>query len=155
MDEITTHISAARGDLRTAAAAVARERQRSTRPSRRERRERLPSAVVRGSLDDGLKICLSLLESDPGRFEAAAVAWHRRWCAELSGVGFAESQRALSALAALAGKDPATAGRALRATCRSHGLDEPASVLDAWLRQRSEAAGASQPELQGEDLPAA
>ena len=100
-------------------------------------RERLPSAVVRGSLDDGLKVCLGLLASDPDRFEPAAVAWHTRWCAELSGIGFAESRAALSALEALAGADPAAAGRALHAACRRHGLDEVGTVLDAWLERRS------------------
>lgn len=101
------------------------------------RRERLPHAVVRGSLDDGLKVCLALLASEPDRFEPAAVAWHRRWCAELSGIGFAESRAALAALEGLIGPHPTAAGRALRAVCLRHGLDEVVTVLDAWLQRRA------------------
>ena len=93
----------------------------------------VPSAVVRGSLDDGLKVCLGLLARDPDRFEQAAVVWHRRWCAHLSGIGFAESRAALSALQGLSGRDPTAAGRELRATCLRHKLDDVAAVLDAWL----------------------
>jgi hypothetical protein len=70
-----------------------------------------PSAVVRGSLADGLTVCLSLLASDPARFEPAAVAWHRCWCAALPGIGFAESRAALSALEGLRGPDLAGAAR--------------------------------------------
>jgi hypothetical protein len=73
------------------------------------KRDPLPSAVVRGSLRDGLLVCLGLLASDPARFEPAAVAWHSRWCAELPGIGFAESRAALSSLEALAGPHPAAA----------------------------------------------
>ena len=93
----------------------------------------LPSAVVHGSLKDGLTVCLALLTREPDRFEPAAVVWHRRWSAQHSGIGFVETRAVLSALEALSGPDPAAAGRALRATCLRHGLDEVASVLDAWL----------------------
>ena len=92
--ELSTHEQPR--SIKTAARAVARERKRAVRRRPRRWREPLPTAVTRGSLDDGLRICLRLLEHDPERFEAAAVAWHRRWCAELPGIGFAESQSALS-----------------------------------------------------------
>ena len=100
-------------------------------------RQPLPSAVVHGSLEDGLTVCLALLTREPDRFEPAAVVWHRRWCAQVSGIGFVESRAALSALEALTGPDPAAAGRALRAACLRHGLDEVASVIDAWLDRGS------------------
>lgn len=106
--------------------------------------ERLPSAVVHGSLDDGLMVCLGLLASE-NRFDAAVVAWHGRWCAELPGIGFAESRAALSALEALTGADPAAAGRALRATCLRYGLAEVAAVLDAWLNPRPRPIAARTP----------
>lgn len=122
--------------IQQAARAVARERKRSVHRRPGKSRRPLPTAVTRGPLDDGLRICLSLLEHDPERFEAAAVAWHRRWCAELPGIGFAESQSALSALSALKGNDPAVAGESLRAACRDHALDKSALVLDAWLVKR-------------------
>jgi hypothetical protein len=35
----------------------------------------LPSAVVRGSLEHGLLVCLALLDHDRACFEPAAVAW--------------------------------------------------------------------------------
>lgn len=103
---------------------------------------RLPSAVVRGPLADGLMVCLGLLARDPDRFEPAAVAWHGRWCARVPGIGFAEAHAALSALEALAGSDPAAAGDALRAACRSHGLDGVATVLDALPERRPRPAAA-------------
>jgi hypothetical protein len=98
-------------------------------------RSQLPSAVVRGSLRDGLLVCLGLLERDSARYEAAAVAWHARWCEELPGVGFAESRGALAALEALAGPDPVAASRNLCAACEHDGLEELAQVIDAWLER--------------------
>jgi len=95
--------------------------------------QQLPSAVVRGSLRDGLIVCLGLLARDPTRYPAAAVAWHARWCRELPGVGFAESLAALSALEALTGPDPVEASRNLCAVCEHDGLDELAHVIEAWL----------------------
>jgi hypothetical protein len=103
---------------------------------------RLPGAVVRGSLDDGMKVCLGLLESDPERFELAAVAWHTRWCAFQACVPFADSRAALAALEALSGQESAAAARALSRACRDVGLDEVAAVLDAWREERSEAVTA-------------
>jgi hypothetical protein len=97
----------------------------------------LPSAVVRGSLADGLTVCLGLLARDPARFEPAAVAWHRRWCAELPGIGFAESRAALTALEGLNTSDPVAAARALRASCRRDGLEDVEEVVDAWLERRA------------------
>jgi hypothetical protein len=95
----------------------------------------VPSAVIRGSLRDGLLVCLGLLATDPERFERAAVVWHRRWCAEQPGIGFAESRAALSALEALPGSDPAAAAAALRSACpRTEGVEE---VLNAWLERDS------------------
>lgn len=134
-------------DLRTAAAAVTRQPRRSSADEKARRP--LPTAVVRGPLDDGLKVLLGLLDSDPQRFEAAAVAWHQRWCGELAGLSFAESEEVLTALAAFTGDDPEAAVRCLRDACRTHGLDPVAAVLDDWLEARS-APGArrhSMPEI--------
>jgi hypothetical protein len=95
----------------------------------------LPSAVVRGSLRDGLLMCLGLLARDPGRYEAAAVAWHARWCQELPGVGFVESLAVLTALEGLAGADPVAASRSLCAACEHDGLRELREVIDAWVER--------------------
>ena len=97
--------------------------------------QQLPSAVVRGSLRDGLIVCLGLLARDPSRYEAAAVAWHSRWCRELPGVGCSESLAALSALEALARPDPVEAGRNLCAVCEHERLEELAQVIEAWLER--------------------
>ena len=109
--------------------------------SRRPRR-RLPSAVVHGSLDDGMQVCLGLLAREPDLFEPAAVAWHARWCAHLHDVAFADSRAALCALEALAGPEPSAGARALCATCQDCGLDEVAAVLREWLERRSPSAAA-------------
>jgi hypothetical protein len=105
----------------------------------RRRAGRVPSAVVRGSLEDGLTVCLGLLASDPERFEPAAVAWYTRWCAFQPGLRFSEARRVLAALDALAGANAPAAARALGASCRQHGLDEVAAVLDTWLELRAAA----------------
>jgi hypothetical protein len=96
----------------------------------------LPSAVVRGSLDHGLLMCLGLLNRDADCFEAAAVAWHARWCEQVPGARIAESRAVLSALEALGGADPPAGARALRDLCRRHQLQDPVTVLDHWLERR-------------------
>jgi hypothetical protein len=98
-------------------------------------RRPVPSAVLRGSLRDGLLVCVGLLATDPERFERAAVVWHRRWCAQQPGIGFAESRAALSALEALSCSDPEAAAADLLAACpETEGVQE---VLDGWLERRS------------------
>jgi hypothetical protein len=100
----------------------------------------LPSAILRGSLDGGLLVCLGLLRRAPERFEAAAVAWHARWCEALPGVGIDESRAALAALKAFEGSDPSSGALALRAHCERHGLDKLTAVIDAWLSRECPAA---------------
>ena len=98
----------------------------------------VPSAVARGSLCDGLIVCLALAVSDPERFEHVAVVWHSRWCAQTPEVGFAESRAVLDALESLAEVDPAAAARALGSACgEGEGLLE---VIDGWLAKRDLAA---------------
>ena len=95
----------------------------------------VPSAVARGSLRDGLLVCLGLLDKDPDRFERAAVVWHRRWCAERPGIGFAESRAVLSALEALSSSDPEAAAADLLSACpETDGVEE---VLERWLEGAS------------------
>ena len=98
----------------------------------------VPSAVARGSLCDGLVMCLALLRSHPERFEHAAAVWHSRWCAQTPGVGFAESRAVLDALESLASVEPAEAARALRSACGdTDGIDD---AIDGWLAKRDQAA---------------
>jgi hypothetical protein len=93
----------------------------------------LPSAVVRGSLEHGLLVCLGFLSHDRDCFEPAAVAWHARWCETVAGARIAESRAVLSALEALGGADPPAGARALRGLCRQHQLQDLTAVLDHWL----------------------
>jgi hypothetical protein len=93
----------------------------------------LPSAVVRGSLEHGLVVCLGLLNRNPDCFEPAAVAWHARWCERIPGTRIAASRAVLSALEALGGADPSAGVRALRDLCQQHQLEDLTAVLDHWL----------------------
>ena len=93
----------------------------------------LPSAIVRGSLEHGLLVCLGLLNRDPDCFEPAAVAWHARWCEQVRDVRITESRAVLSALEALGGGDPSAGARALREQCRQRDLQDLTTVLDHWL----------------------
>ena len=104
--------------------------------------EPLPSAVVRGSLEHGLLVCLGLLSRDPDCFERAAVAWHARWCEQVPGARIAESRAVLSALEALRGVDPSAGARALRDQCRQHELQNLTTVLDHWLELHRQSAAA-------------
>jgi hypothetical protein len=97
----------------------------------------LPSAVVRGSLEHGLLVCLGLLNHDRDCFEPAAVAWHARWCETVPGARIPESRAVLSALEALGGADPSAGARALRGLCQQHQLQGLTAVLDHWLDGRS------------------
>ena len=105
----------------------------------------LPSAVVRGSLEHGLLVCLGFLDHDRDCFEPAAVAWHARWCETVPGARIEESRAVLSALEALRGSDPAAGACALRDRCRQHQLQGPTAVLDHWLEHRRACA----PQRQG------
>jgi hypothetical protein len=59
------------------------------------------------NLPDALSLLLVIAAKDPTRFERAAIRWHGRFETETRGVGFAEAQVLLGALAAL--RDPAPA----------------------------------------------
>ena len=105
----------------------------------------VPSAVLRGSLRDGLLVCLGLLATNPERFERAAVVWHRRWCAQQPEVGFAESRAVLSALEALSCSDPVAAAADLLAACpETDGVQE---VLDGWLEREQRRLKTKEPHV--------
>jgi hypothetical protein len=108
----------------------------------RSRCDPLPSAVVRGSLEHGLLVCLGFLNHDRDCFEPAAVAWHARWCETVRGARIAESRAVLSALEALGGADPSAGARALRDLCQRHQLQGLTAVLDHWLEGRSQLVAA-------------
>jgi len=89
------------------------------------------------SLDDALALCLLLAESDPARFERAAVRWHARLCREVGGLTIDESALALSALRALPGGGGAAGVQALAAICERHGLHQAEARLEEWLVRRA------------------
>jgi hypothetical protein len=102
----------------------------------------LPSAVIRGSLEHGLLVCLGLLNHDRDCFEPTAVAWHARWCETVPGARIADSRAVLSALEVLGGADPSVGARALRGLCQRHQLQGLTAVLDHWLEGRNQPVAA-------------
>lgn len=59
------------------------------------------------ALADALALLLVIERKEPARFEPAAIRWHGRFEVETRGVGFAESEILLGALAALREPVPA------------------------------------------------
>jgi hypothetical protein len=72
-------------------------------------------------LADALGLLL-VLESEPSRFERAALRWHGRYCREMSDVGIAEAQAVLACLAELRGSRPEPAAHALADLVHRHDL---------------------------------
>jgi hypothetical protein len=64
-------------------------------------------------LADALEVVLLLLDSEPSRFERAALRWHGRYCREARDVDLAEAQAVLACLAGLRGSRPEPAAHAL------------------------------------------
>jgi hypothetical protein len=74
------------------------------------------------SLEDALALTALLAESDPARYERAAVRWHGRLSLETRLLTLAESQLAVAALAALPGSGAPAARDALASIGRRHRL---------------------------------
>jgi len=66
------------------------------------------------SLSDALALCLLVREREPARFSRAALRWHARFCAETEGVDLEDARLVLDLLAAIGGREPGRAARALR-----------------------------------------
>ena len=88
------------------------------------------------SFADELTDCLTLLVVDPERFERAAASWHARWCIDLASLTLTESQRALTALGAIAGPRGTDAAGVLRKLCLLHRQRGTPQVLERWIAQR-------------------
>lgn len=65
------------------------------------------------TLADALALTVLIGEEDPARYERAAARWHMRFVQEAKGLGLAESQLALTALAGLRGSPSEAAAAAL------------------------------------------
>jgi hypothetical protein len=83
-------------------------------------------------LDDALELLLLLLDSEPTRFERAALRWHGRYCREVSDVDLAEAQAVLACLAALCGGRPAPAAHALADLVHRRNLGRAGEALNRW-----------------------
>ena len=75
-------------------------------------------------------------DTEPGRWERAALRWHARFVAEVRMVGLGEASAVLGLLAALDGDRGATAARALAELCDRRDLHPVASVLIRWANSR-------------------
>ena len=90
-------------------------------------------------LADALELLLLLLESEPFRFERAALRWHGRYCREVSDVDIAEAQAVLACLVGLRGSRPEPAAHALADLVHRRDLARASEVLNRWgaVRRRS------------------
>jgi hypothetical protein len=84
-------------------------------------------------LADALELLLLLLESEPSRFERAALRWHGRYyCREVSDVDLTEAQAVLACLAGFRGRRPEPAGHALADLVHRRDLARASEVLNRW-----------------------
>jgi hypothetical protein len=87
-------------------------------------------------LVDALELVLLLTESEPVRFERAALRWHARYCAETRDVPLIEAGAVLALLASLCGPRATSSARALAELLDHRGLERAAEVLIAWANAR-------------------
>lgn len=88
-------------------------------------------------LVDALELLLLLLESEPIRFERAALRWHGRYCREVSDVDLAEAQAVLACLAGLRGARTAPAAHALADLVYRRDFARAGEVLNKWGATRA------------------
>jgi hypothetical protein len=81
------------------------------------------------SLPNALALTLLIGEESPERYERAAARWHALFVFEAKGIGLAESQLALAALAALVGPSAEAAAATLAQLARSFGVVSIEAVL--------------------------
>jgi hypothetical protein len=82
------------------------------------------------SLPNALALTLLIGEESPERYERAAARWHALFVFEAKGIGLAESQLALAALAALVGPGSEAAAATLAQLARTLGVIGIEAVLD-------------------------
>jgi hypothetical protein len=84
------------------------------------------------SLPDALELLLLMLDSEPSRFERAALRWHGRYCRELTDVDLVEAQAVLACLAGLRGSRPEPAAHALADLVHRRDLARASEALNRW-----------------------
>jgi hypothetical protein len=89
----------------------------------------LPGPV---QLDDALEMCLAFLELEPKTFDRAAARWAARLVLE-RGLGIADAQLALSAIAALSRGEQRAGAEALICLCERYKLDRGERILNGWI----------------------
>jgi hypothetical protein len=92
-------------------------------------------------LADAFELLLLMLESEPSRFERAALRWHGRYCREVSDVDLAEAQAVLACLAGLRGSRPEPAAHALADLVHRRDLARASEVLNRWGATRAARSG--------------
>jgi hypothetical protein len=83
-------------------------------------------------LADAMVLLLILLESEPSRFERAALRWHGRYCQEVRDVDLIEAQAVLACLAGLRGSRPEPAAHALADLVHRRDLARASEALNRW-----------------------
>jgi hypothetical protein len=81
------------------------------------------------SLPNALALTLLIGEESPERYERAAARWHALFVFEAKGIGLAESQLALAALAALVGPGAEAAAVTLAHLARTFGVNGVEALL--------------------------
>jgi hypothetical protein len=83
-------------------------------------------------LTDALELVLLLLDTEPSRFERAALRWHGRYCREVKDVDLIEAQAVLACLAGLRGARPEPAAHALADLVHRRDLARASEALNRW-----------------------
>jgi hypothetical protein len=88
-----------------------------------------------------LELLLLMLESEPSRFERAALRRHGRYCREVSDVDIVEAPAVLACLAGLRGSRPEPAAHALADLVHRRDLSRASEVLNRWGATRAARSG--------------
>jgi hypothetical protein len=87
-------------------------------------------------LADALELCLLVRDTEPKRFERAALRWHGRYCREVTEVTLDEAQAVLALLAALRSQRAPPAARALADLFDRRLLGQASEALVRWADGR-------------------
>lgn len=97
--------------------------------------ERGARLVAHLPLADGLRVCLSLADTDSPSFEFAALRWHASFCSRAFDITLREAEELLAALGGLPGVGRRAAAEELLGLSLRYHQDETVEVLHLWLRR--------------------